>query len=846
MNVVHRLADYRPLSWRIEHCDLDLDIFPDRTLVRSRLQVSRLDPEARALRLDGEGLKLLSLKLDDRLLTEQDYHIADGLHIRCDQDACVLESVVAIDPWNNTALEGFYLSGPMLCTQCEPEGFRRITWYQDRPDQLASFTTTLRADRRQFPVLLANGNRVSAGDLDDGRHFATFEDPTLKPSYLFACVAADLDVLHDAYVTVDGRHVALEIYAESRDIHQCKHAMQSLKNAMRWDEECYGRAYDLDVYVIVAVGYFNMGAMENKGLNIFNTSCVLATPELSTDAAIARVESVIAHEYFHNWTGNRITCRDWFQLCLKEGLTVYRDQQFSASMHSAAVERIDQLSMLRSVQFAEDAGPRSHAVRPSTYSEINNFYTATVYEKGAEIVRMMHWVLGDQAWRKGMDTYFDRHDGQAVTVEDFLAALSDGGGVDLSAFMVWYEQPGTPVLGVEEDWNPETGHYQLRILLKEGAVRPLPIRVGILGADGVPLAWTSTQHWRDDGILMRSSVAEIQAQAPVGSKPPVPVLLRGFSAPVRVERPWSVEELALVICHESDPVSRWLAMQDWWIIQLRQFMENTGSALSVQAAHVLEQVMIRAGQDPALAARMLQLPSLAVVAMVAAPVDPERWFAGRRALQVAIGKAHDFQPWLEDLHHEDAGHRALAEMAWHYHAAGAGDAVAEELWDHYQRARTMTARQACVSPMYYMGGAVAMRLRSDWERRFSKHPLVMDRWFSLQAGHPATSLDHVKALLEHQRFDWLSPNRVRAVLFAFAQSNPEFHRRDGQGYRLLLEAVARLDRQNPQLAARLMSALDSVTFMPPAYADQVRACVRHCLSECQSSDVLEMRAKWLD
>ncbi len=838
------LSDYRAPAWRISTIDLVLDIHDGYTEVESTLQVIRCDPTVNLLVLQGESLELLWLERDGQRLSASEYVVLpDGLALPFTADQGVVRSVVRIDPAHNTTLEGFYASGPILCTQCEPEGFRHITWFIDRPDQLARFTTTLKADQQRYPVLLANGNRIAAGTLDGGRHFATFSDPTLKPSYLFAAVAADLKVRRDEFVTQSGRRVQLEIYAESRDIGQCAFALNSLKTAMRWDEVRYGREYDLDVYVIVAVSYFNMGAMENKGLNIFNTACVLADPQLTTDAGFYRVESVIAHEYLHNWTGNRVTCRDWFQLCLKEGLTVFRDQQFSAEQHSQAVQRIDQLSMLKTVQFAEDAGPRSHPVRPSSYKEINNFYTATVYEKGAEIVRMLHWRLGSEAFRQGMDCYFSRHDGQAVTVEDFMQALSDGSGIDIKEFMPWYEIAGTPVIQVEERWHAQTSSFVLRLTQSQATLLPVPFRLGFLDQSGQPLAWHSSAFCRDDAVLLRERVTEISVEAVKAA--PVPVLLKGFSAPVRLERVWKEAELRTVIMYETDPVSRWLAIQDWWVLLLHQQLQARESSFGVSVVQVAHAVLQQAEHDPAWVSRMFQLPAFAVVALGRSPVDPLDFYAVRRKLLQHLGRALNWSPWLAELQSEQACRRALAEVAWTFYAAASGMSFSAELVKAYAQAPTMTARQACIAPLYHLQGVAASWVRQDWSERYAAHPLVMDRWFSMQAGHAETTLEQVKALLDHPQFDWNNPNRVRSVLVSLAQSNPQFHRKDAAGYQLLAAAVVRLDRSNPQLAARLLSMWDTVMLMPVDYQERVRRTARECLGQCRSADVMEMRDKWL-
>ncbi|NNM51613.1 MAG: aminopeptidase N [Pseudomonadales bacterium] len=744
MSGEHALKDYQPLSWRVETVELELDIGDDGTLVYARMQVQRLNPEARLLCLNGEGLTTLYVGVDGRELRADEYALTPTLlEIPCDADQVLISTRVRIDPATNTTLEGFYASGPLLCTQCEPEGFRHITWFIDRPDNLSRFTTTLMADAARYPVLLANGDRVQQADLGNGRHKATFVDPTLKPCYLFAAVAGDLALLKDQIVTAEGRTVALEIYAEERDIPQCHHAMAALKAAMRWDEVHYGRHYDLNTYVIVAVSYFNMGAMENKGLNIFNTSCVLADAALNTDAGFARVESVIAHEYFHNWSGNRVTCRDWFQLCLKEGLTVYRDQQFSADQGSQDVQRIDDLVRLKTFQFAEDAGPRSHPVRPAHYREINNFYTATVYEKGAEIVRMLHLVLGDVLYRRGMDLYFTRHDGQAVTVEDFLRALSDASGQDLTPFMAWYTQAGTPRIEVHECWDPQHQTYTLT-LRQPGHIFPVPFRLGFLDDSGEQLSWQSSARISEDLLLLTETTTEVMVTS--GRHQPVPVLLRGFSAPVLVERAMSDEELACIVEHDPDGVSRWQAIQTMLVNALRRKLAGE-QVPGVRLVQVCAAVLARADQDPALVARMLTLPTRSTITAGMTDVDPQDVHRAREAFYRALGRALDWSIWCGRWQSPQVGERALADLAMVYATAAQGTALSATLWERYEAAQNMTSRQACALPLLTLGGVAAARVLGDWRERFAIHPLVMDRWFSMQAAQALTYAQAIPRLL---------------------------------------------------------------------------------------------------
>ena len=838
----HHLQDYRPSAWTLDSVHLEFDLLTDHVLVHSHLVVRRQG--AGPLLLQGEGLQTLSVRVDgeDAPLPAK---TATILELTPKSDQAHLDIVVRIDPEHNTALEGLYRSGPMLCTQCEPEGFRHITWFIDRPDVLAIYTTTLRADRARYPVLLANGDCVHRALLPDGRHEVRYVDPHPKPSYLFAAVAGDLAMLEDHWVTATGRRVTLQIYAEAQDLAACTHAMASLQAAMAWDERCYGRCYDLDTYMIVAVSHFNMGAMENKGLNIFNTACVLASPELTPDAGFERVAAVIAHEYFHNWTGNRVTCRDWFQLCLKEGLTVYRDQQFSADQGSAAVQRIDDLVHLQAYQWSEDAGPLAHPVRPQTYSEINNFYTATVYEKGAEIVRMLHLTLGDAGFRAGMDLYFFRHDGQAVTVEDFLRALGDANACDLSEFMPWYESVGTPQLRVRWSSSGVSGQAILQIEQLQ-ALRPIPLRLAFLDAQGGTLPWQTDATTQGDAVILRQRMTSVTVKS-VASLP-LPVLLRGFSAPVRVDYPYTDADLWQIIAHESDGVSVWQAWQEVMSRLLVRGLKTGDATLPLALVQAFRQGLARAEQDPALVARWLTLPTQAVLAERIAEYDPGQLMRLRRRWERQLGLALrvEWQALLPRLAHEHAGWRALAGRALVYWSAAAGSERSARLLELYQGATTMTARQAVFAAILQTGGVAAAWVLADWRQRFAAHPLVIDMAYAELVRAAPMDVAGLAELLARADFDWCSPNRVRSVLMTWAQQRHDLlHSATGEGYALYLATVRRVDALNPQLAARLIAALAAVASMARPLRARALAYLADAALDDLSNEVQEMRANIL-
>jgi aminopeptidase N len=836
------LSDYRPPAYLIGQVELRFDLDDARTRVTSRLELRRnpvagTDPVAE-LRLDGEGLELLALRLDGQPPAPGTWHQDEaGLILRAPPSQFVLETEVAIAPAANTALEGLYRSGPMLCTQCEPEGFRRITFFPDRPDVMARFRTTLVGDPARYPVLLGNGNPVARETLADGRHQTVWDDPFPKPSYLFALVAGDLHPVSDRFRTASGREVALNIYVERQNLDQCAQAMQALRQAMAWDEREYGREYDLDVYNIVAVGDFNMGAMENKGLNIFNAKFVLARPDTATDSDFLGIEGVIAHEYFHNWTGNRITCRDWFQLSLKEGFTVFRDQCFSADMGRGGVKRISDVRLLRSHQFAEDGGPMAHPVRPDAYIEINNFYTATVYEKGAELVRMQRNLLGPEWFRKATDLYFQRHDGQAVTTDDFVRCMEDVSGRDLSQFRRWYRQAGTPELEVAGRFDPAAGCYELTVSQHcpptpgQPDKQPLhiPFALGLLDAAGRDLpVRLEGEPEQAPGTRVLELREPRQTFRLVGlESAPVPSLLRGFSAPVKLRYPWREEELTFLMAHDSDGFARWDAAQTLAQRVVLGLLDGAGGASAeVLAARVpdtfvttFHAALTAPAQDQALLAEVLTLPGEAYLGDQLPVVDVDGLHAAREALRRRIGG--DLAQALTDrvaagretgpyrLTREDVGRRALRNLALGYLMAAGGAAAVALCLEQYQAGHNMTDVIAALALLAASDAPERDAVLADFAARWSGDPLVLDKWFAVQAQSPRPdTLARVESLLGHPGFSLRNPNRVRALIGAFAAGNPvRFHAPDGSGYRFLCDRVLELDPLNPQVAARLLRSL---------------------------------------
>ncbi|MGE4219235.1 MAG: aminopeptidase N [Alphaproteobacteria bacterium] len=830
-----RLDAYRAPDYRIETVDLDIALDPDRTLVRARLSLHRAAEGPAPLVLDGEGLETLSVALDGKPLPPEAYTIGDDtLTLHAPPARFTLETTVAIAPAANTRLEGLYVSSGNFCTQCEAEGFRHIAWFLDRPDVMATYRVRMEADRARYPVLLSNGNLIGEGQGADGRHWAEWHDPFPKPCYLFALVAGDLALYEDRFATMDGRDVRLCMYVEHGNETRCAYAMDSLKRSMRWDEEAYGRAYDLDRFNIVAVGDFNMGAMENKSLNVFNAKYVLADPATATDADYAFIESIVAHEYFHNWTGNRITCRDWFQLSLKEGLTVFRDQQFSADMRSAPVKRIQDVRSLRARQFPEDAGPLAHPVRPDSYIEINNFYTATVYEKGAEVIRMMHALLGAEGFRRGMDLYFERHDGQAVTCDDFVRAMEDASGVDLTQFRRWYVQAGTPEIEYDGAYDAASQSYMLTVRQRTKPTpgqpdkQPLhmPMALGLIGRSGKPLpvrlAGEPADRAAETRVLDLRAASETFRFIDV-PEPPVPSLFRGFSAPAKVVTATPDGERAFLMAHDRDPFNRWESGQQYaTALILRMVAElQAGRTPAPDTTFIsaLSSLLDDAPADRAFAAEALALPSEDFIAGQMPVVDVVGVHAAREALRGAVAAGLRDKllatyrdgagnaPYSPDA--ESAGRRKLRNLALGYLAALDEPAMRDLVVQHYRAADNMTDSVAALAILADIAGPEREAALADFYARWKDDPIVTDKWLSIQAmsALPDT-LAQVEALLGHPAFSIRNPNRVRALIGAFCSGNPvRFHAADGSGYRFLADRVLDLDKLNPQVAARLSGAL---------------------------------------
>ncbi|WP_207458334.1 aminopeptidase N [Azospirillum sp. SYSU D00513] len=873
-----RLQDYRPTAHVIETADLYFDLGEEVTTVRAvlgmRRNPDREDAASAPLVLDGQRLELVSVALDGRTLDPSDYTVTpDHLTLASVPESFTLETVVRIKPQENTALEGLYKSSGNFCTQCEAEGFRKITYFLDRPDVMARYSTTITADKARYPVLLSNGNLAESGELEDGRHWARWEDPFLKPCYLFALVAGDLRHIEDRFRTLSGRDVTLRIYVEPGNEDRCDHAMESLKKSMKWDEEVYGLEYDLDIFNIVAVGDFNMGAMENKSLNIFNTKYVLAKPDTATDQDFLGIEAVVAHEYFHNWTGNRVTCRDWFQLSLKEGLTVFRDQEFSSDMHSRPVKRIADVQRLRTVQFQEDAGAMAHPVRPESYVEINNFYTPTVYDKGAEVIRMYHTLLGAEGFRKGMDLYFERHDGQAVTTDDFLAAMSDATGVDLSHFKLWYKQAGTPELDASGVYDEGARTYRLTI---RQTVPPtpgqpdkqpmlIPVAMGLLGPDGADLPLRLKGEATAVGtsrVLQLARAEEVFEFVDVPARP-VPSLLRGFSAPVKLKADLSEADLTFLMAHDSDAFNRWEAGQTLATRILLGLIAESQAGRSLELPQgfidAVGAVLKDAQADPAFAAQALTLPGEGYLGTQMAVVDPDAIHAAREFARRRLAEALRPQ-WLAGYHAnrgdetfsinaEAIGKRSLKNLCLAYLMALEDEEAVSLTLEQYRTAHAMTD---VIAALQFLAGSAAPEREeaiASFYERWKGDALVMDKWFGVQAMSPrADALDRVKELLGHPAFSIRNPNKVYALIGGFAGGNPvRFHDRGGAGYRFLADQVLTLDGLNPQVAARMMGQFSRIR----RYDQDRRALMKAELERIVgtpgiSPDVFEIASKSLD
>lgn len=858
--------DYRAPDYTISDIDLTFDLDAAKTLVTAISKVSRQGAADAALRLDGGELTLVSIHVNDQAW--ENYRLEEStLVLEQLPETFTLTIVNEISPVTNTALEGLYQSGEALCTQCEAEGFRHITWYLDRPDVLARFTTKLIADKIKYPFLLSNGNRIAEGELENGRHWVQWQDPFPKPCYLFALVAGDFDVLRDSYKTRSGREVALELFVDRGNLDRASWAMISLKASMKWDETRFGLEYDLDIYMIVAVDFFNMGAMENKGLNVFNSKYVLARAETATDKDYLDIERVIGHEYFHNWTGNRVTCRDWFQLSLKEGLTVFRDQEFSSDLGSRAVNRIQNVRTMRALQFAEDASPMAHPIRPDKVIEMNNFYTLTVYEKGSEVIRMLHTLLGEENFQKGMQLYFERHDGSAATCDDFVQAMEDASNVDLSHFRRWYSQAGTPVVSVRDDYNPETEQYTLTISQmtpptaeqQEKLPLHIPFDIELYDNEGKVIPLQKGGH--PVHHVLNVTQAEQTFVFDNVYFQPVPSLLREFSAPVRLEYKWSDQQLTFLMRHARNDFSRWDAAQSllatYIKINVNRSQQKQPLSLPLHVADAFRAILLDEKIDPALAAEILTLPSQNEIAELFQKIDPiaiaEVYEALTRTLAseladefLAIYNANRLDAYR--VEHADIGKRALRNTCLRFLAYGE-TALAEQLVRaHYETADNMTDAIAALSAASAAQLPCREELMAQYDEKWHQDGLVMDKWFVLQATSPAANtLAKVRELLHHRSFSLGNPNRIRSLIGAFAAGNPAaFHAVDGSGYQFMVEMLSDLNRRNPQVASRLIEPLIRLNRYDAKRQEMMRAALEQLKGlENLSGDLFEKISKAL-
>jgi aminopeptidase N len=850
---VIRREDYQPPEWLVPEIALDFDLDPARTRISARLSVTRNAGNG-PLRLDGGGQVPISVAVDGQAAAWR--MEGSQLVVTLTGDAHDVETVVEISPETNTQLMGLYASGGLLCTQCEAEGFRRITFFPDRPDVLSRYRVKMSADKARYPVLLANGDHVGGGDLADGRHWAEWHDPFPKPCYLFALVAGDLSANRDSFTTMSGRKVELGIWVKEADLPRTSHAMAALKAAMAWDERVYGREYDLDVFNIVAVADFNFGAMENKGLNIFNSRYILADPETATDGDFDAIAGVVAHEYFHNWSGNRVTCRDWFQLSLKEGFTVFRDQEFSADQGSGAVKRIEDVRMLRAAQFPEDAGPLAHPVRPESYMEISNFYTATVYNKGAELVRMIATMLGKERFRAGTDLYFERHDGEAATCEDFVKAMEDGGGIDLGRFRRWYTQAGTPRVRATLTHAPGTGRAVLSLAQSSPATpgqseklpQPLPLKVALFGeASGGALV-------EEQLVILDEATAEIVFEG-VGERP-VLSINRGFSAPVIVETDRSAADLAFLSAHDDDPFARYEAMQqlmlDYLIAAVSGTMPDPASVIEAVRATIDDPAL-----DPAFVGESILLPSESFVGDQMGEVDPDAIAAARDALRLAILHGIGRDRWRDlwsanrdngyQLNPTAKGRRRLKNVALGYLLAEHDAEPVAAAADQYRDADNMTDRLSALQLLANTQTGAREQALADFYQRWHDNDLVLDKWFTTQAlATRPDAVDLVTALAKHPAFTLANPNRARALVGAFTANQRAFHAIDGRGYRFLGDMLIALDKLNPQTAAKLIPPLGRWRRFGPLRAGLMKAELERIVqTPGLSKDVFEQASKSL-
>jgi len=857
------LKDYRTPNFLVDTVALDFELGETVTSVISKLTLRRnADGETHApLVLDGEQLELTCLELDGKQLDETEYQlVGDQLIVAEVPDKFELVSTVLIKPQENTQLSGLYKSSGNFCTQCEAEGFRRITFFPDRPDVLSIFSVRIVADHKLYPVLLSNGNPTEKGEMDDGRHWAQWEDPWPKPSYLFALVAGDLGQIEDSFVTMGGKEIILRIYTEHHNVEKCDHAMRSLRKSMQWDEEVYGREYDLDVYNIVAVDDFNMGAMENKGLNVFNSKYVLALPETATDADYEGIESVIGHEYFHNWSGNRVTCRDWFQLSLKEGFTVFRDQEFSADMGSRGVKRIRDVRVLRSAQFAEDAGPMAHPIRPDSYEEINNFYTVTVYNKGAEVVRMLRHIVGSEQFRTGTDLYFERHDGQAVTTEDFVKAIEDANDLQLEQFRLWYSQAGTPEVQAQTEFDSGAGTALLTFSQTcpdmPGQKDKLPFQIPLV----VEAYDQNGNRLIEETTLSLTESRQEFTFSDLATRPIFSVL-RGFSAPIKLAFASEPEDSNVLMRFDSDPFNRWECFQN----QFKALMIDSMEAPSTLTTDMLPTALIEAlidvlhGDDNALAAEIMSLPPESYIASFCKPIDPQAIYEVRRALTTALAQRLESEFLLAyqkctvegseyRVEPADIGKRALRNRCLGYLLELKHKDYTTLALEQFESSDCMTDTLAALSGLVSSQYSDLDSLLESFFVIWRDEPLVVDKWLSLQAMAPTNDvLDKVVALRKHEAFSISNPNKVRALFGAFASANATgFHRLDGAGYRFIADAIIELDPVNPQTAARLMSAFNQWRKYRPDLAAKMKQQIERIYATANlSADVSELASKAL-
>ncbi|MFT7259418.1 MAG: aminopeptidase N [Glaciecola sp.] len=867
------LKDYQPPHFVIEETHLRFDLFEDYAQVDSRLVMRRNREHHEGfegpLVLVGNQLELLAISVDGSRLSVDDYSLnGELLTIYTVSDAFELEISTRNEPQNNTELEGLYKSGGMFCTQCEAEGFRRITFYLDRPDVMSIFTTEVIAEKSKYPILLSNGNATTHCELEAGRHSVSWHDPHRKPCYLFALVAGDLMVKEDTFTTMTGRKVELKIFVEPQNIDKTDYAMDALKRSMAWDEDTYGREYDLDIFMIVAVDDFNMGAMENKGLNIFNSSCVLANPQTATDATYLRIEAIVAHEYFHNWSGNRVTCRDWFQLSLKEGFTVYRDSQFTADMNSAAVKRIEDAAIMRTVQFAEDAGPMAHPVQPDSYIEIGNFYTVTIYEKGSEIVGMIHKLVGDEGFRKGSDLYFDRHDGQAVTIQEFVSAMEDANSISLTQFKRWYKSAGTPVVDVESYYDSAAKTYTLTF--KQSCEEPflIPIQLGLIGQSGQELkaelapGLINKRGAYEQGIFKLTEQEQVLVFSDIKEEP-VPSLLRDFSAPIKLNYDYSRDQLMFLMQYDSDGFNRWDAGQnlalDVIYQVMQQFEEGNEPTVDARLISAYRNVLKRDDIDYAMLAKMLVLPSVSYIAETQYVIDilainqarsyvlsvlAEALASDLEALYQRLNVQQIYLPEPEQMAQRGLKNAALSYLLKTDHKKYCDLAVAQ-FENSDNMTDSMAALASIVNSKHKLQAEAAL---ASFYEMWQSEPLVVNQWLAVQAGSAEYgTVGNINKLLEHEAFDIKNPNKVRSVIGAFAgQSLINFHALDGSGYQLVADKIILLNRLNPQIASRLVAPLSKWRRYVDCQAQQMKLQLKRIMSqENLSKDVYEVVSKSL-